>query len=49
MKSKYYKQCKLNKDSKYLVTWIPTKLAKVDKVLDIKRDENWLIGWKINE
>jgi len=43
-----YTQCKLRKGSLNQVTWIPSKFAKVGKVLRLKNDDGWVVEevWK---
>ena len=46
-----YTQCKLKKGNFNRVTWIPTKFAKVGKVLRLKDDDGWVVQeiWKIED
>jgi len=49
-----YKQCKLIKTSKYgiinVISWIPEKFAKQDKLLKIKDDYGkWENGWRVKK
>ena len=43
-----YSQCKLRKGNLNQVTWIPSKFAKVGKVLRLKDDDGWVVTeiWK---
>lgn len=40
-----FRQCKLQKDNRVLVSWIPDKFAKIGKLLRLKEDD----GWKVIE
>ena len=45
-----YRQCKLEKGSKMLVTWIPEPYAVVGEYLKLRNDEyEWVDGWKVVE
>jgi len=51
MKIRYYKQCKLSRQTKdcYLIetAWIPEKFAKKNKYLKLKQKGKWSNGWKV--
>lgn len=43
----YYKQCLLKKKSRPLIAWLPEQFAKHKKVLELKNDDQWENGWKV--
>jgi len=45
--SELYKQCLLCKGSSMLVSWIPSKFAKKNKVLELKMNKEWVNGWTV--
>lgn len=54
MKTENYTQCKLEKQydntcrAYSYVVWIPSKFAKIGKMLTVKQDdESWSDGWKV--
>ena len=41
-----YTQCTLRKDNRYQTSWLPSKFAKVARVLKLRRpDGTWENGW----
>jgi hypothetical protein len=40
-----YTQCKINKQEKFDIAWIPSRLAKIGKCIKIKYDNVWDNGW----
>lgn len=44
-----YIQCKLQKENRYQVSWIPEKFAVLNKILKLKENEIWEDGWKVIE
>ncbi len=50
MSKVYYNQCKLKKENRYEVSYIPHKYAKQGNVIKIKQDdETWEDGWIVEE
>lgn len=45
----FYKQCKLNRNDTITTAWIPETLAKVGKYVELKEDQGWVNGWRIEE
>ena len=48
MKNKLYQQCRLQKGSDVIVTWIPSEFAKSNKVLKVKLEGIWDRGWTVD-
>jgi hypothetical protein len=44
-----HRQCKLRKGNQLMWSWLPSKYAKVGKVLDLKDDGEWERGWTVEE
>lgn len=44
-----FQQCKLKKENTFQVAFIPSKFAKVNKMLKIKENDIWTDGWKVFE
>lgn len=44
---KNYIQCRLQKENLQTVSWIPERFAVLDKIIKIKRNEEWDNGWKV--
>ena len=42
-----YKQCTLKKGNTQKVSWIPSKYAKLNKILKLKRGDVWTDGWEV--
>ena len=42
-----YKQCRLKKGNTQQVSWIPSKFAKLNKVLKLKTADGWDDGWMV--
>ena len=43
-------QCRLRNGVLYCNTWLPTKFAKIGKVLSLKMDNGkWMDGWVVQE
>jgi len=49
MNKETYTQCLLKKDNSYQISWIPTKYAKCDKVLELKTGGKWENGWTVEK
>jgi len=47
MKIYKLKQCVLQKGNVHQTSWIPTKYAKIGKVLKLKGDNGWDNGWVV--
>ena len=45
----YYRQCKLQRGSSAMITWIPEKFSKKGKFLKIKNEGTWEDGWQVVE
>ena len=45
-KMNYYKQCILQKGATFQVAWIPSDKAKLNKVLNLKKESD---GWLVTE
>jgi hypothetical protein len=50
-KEEMYQQCELRRAGvgTIMVSWIPSKYAKKDKVLKIKNGDGWENGWKVTK
>ena len=46
-KNTQYKQCLLHRKGKIMVTWLPLKFAKKNKVLELKNNGKWTDGWTV--
>lgn len=47
---KTYTQCRLRRDNCYMVSWIPTHLARRGLLIDLKEDDSvWTCGWVVVE
>ena len=46
---KTYSQCKISKDSKLQVAWIPSEFAVKGKTVKIKIDGTWDDGYRVEE
>ena len=44
-KIKTYQQCKLRKGNLRMISWLPVRYAKVNKILKIKKEGVWQDGW----
>ena len=42
-----YTQCKLEKENTHTTAYIPSKFAKLNKIVKIKTDDGWDCGWKV--
>jgi hypothetical protein len=42
-----YTQCLLANGNKYTTSWIPSKFAEINKIVDLKENEDWDCGWTI--
>lgn len=47
MKVKMYNQCRVRKGNSIMITWLPTALAKVGNIVNLKEADAWVNGWKI--
>ena len=43
----FYKQCKLQRKTSFVTTWVPKKFAILGKFLKIKEGDVWEDGWKV--
>jgi len=44
---KTYTQCKIVKDKKCQIAWIPSTYAVINKIIKIKVNGSWENGWKV--
>lgn len=44
---KTFNQCRMRKNNSIVVSWIPSKFAKVGNTVGLKHGEQWDEGWKV--
>ncbi len=49
MSNELYQQCRLQRVTELMTTWIPTRFAKKDKILKVKVNGEWVDGWLVDE
>jgi len=45
--TKNYVQCRLQKENTHTTSWIPEQFATLNRIVKIKKDEEWNGGWKV--
>ena len=48
-KTTYYRQCKMQKNNSFQVSWIPEQFARKGKVIKLLEDSGWDDGWIVIE
>lgn len=47
-KPKYYHQCKLQRGNSTLVSWLPERYARFNKIVKLKQEDgSWENGWRV--
>ncbi len=43
-----FRQCQLQKGTRFQTSWIPTQFAHAGKILELKKGDEWENGWVVN-